>query len=171
MGKILLFVIVGFFVVSCSSDDILDEECGGVIDFVGSRSLLVELVDEDNNNLLENGFYDKDFISAATPGIVLNSEDLMPEFIEQENTLFLPTFLGNEEKNQWIISLSETDKDTLNYSLAITEVRDKYEGVIYCGTSVTLESADYNGTTISLQDSNTQINSTYSILVKVVKTE
>ncbi|MDT0606503.1 hypothetical protein [Croceitalea rosinachiae] len=171
MRKILLFVILGFFVVSCSSDDIFDEECGGVIDFVGSRSLLVELVDEDNNNLIENGFYDMDFIHASTSGIVLNSEDLTPEFIEEEHTLYLPTFLGNEEKNQWVISLSETDKDTLNYTLAIAEIRDKFEGVVYCGTSVTLESADYNSTTISLEDPNTQINSSYSILVKVVKTE
>ena len=171
MRKIVLFSILSFFILSCSSDDIFNEDCGGVIDFVGSRSLLIVLVDEDNNNLIENGFYDRDFIHASTMGIVLDSQDLAPEFIEKENTLYLPTFLGSEENNQWIISLSETDKDTLNYTLAITEIRDRSGGTVFCGTSVTLESADYNGTIISLEDPDTEINSSYSILVKVIKTE
>lgn len=157
-----LFYMLGFVsIISCNSDDIQNAECGGIIDFIGPRSLLVELVDENDNNL----------ISASINGNVFDSEELMPEFIEQENTLFLQTIFGNGENNQWVISLSETDKDTLNYYLEITEVRDESEGVVFCGTSVTLESADYNGTSISLEDSNTQINSSNAILVKVVKTE
>ena len=47
-------------------------------------------------------------------------------FIEPSRDLtWNSTFFGAEGNNQWIISLTETDKDTLNYSLAITEIRDE----------------------------------------------
>lgn len=170
MKKVFLYFFAFFLILSCSSDDnSSNEECGGVIDFIGPQSFLVEIVDENDTNLIENGFYEKDLISASINGEVFIADDLMPDFIETKNTLFLQTIFGAGENGQWIINLSETDKDTLNYVLSITEVRDRIDNVLFCGSSLNLIGADYNGNSISVTRPPTEINRYNAITIKVVK--
>jgi len=152
--------------LSCSLDDDSNNECIGVIDFIGPPSFLIELLDEDGNNLIENGFFPENQITAIINGEPFNSKVANPDFLDIENVVFLSS-AESAENNRWLLKLSETDTDTLDFSLTFKEVRqgDNDNGFL-CGTFATLVSANYNGIEINID----QISDTGSFFpITVIK--
>lgn len=172
MKKILLCLTAVVLALSCNKNDDgqtdLDGECQGVIDTAPPGVFYIKLVDSVGNNLIENGFYDRDKISSK-----LNDEDFDFQTLrfdgnpDLENLLVVSP-IGYEGDNRWLLTLSETDVDTLNFSMSSEEIRYISDGSLFCGSRFILNSANYNGNTIEWEEEST-IESFLKIPVTVIK--
>ena len=149
MKNLLHFVCFAILFVSCSEkEDVAD--CIGVIDFIGPPSFQLKFVDDNENNLIENGYFDSNLISATLNSFSYDNQIAGFENQSFQNSVVLPSGIGNEGENTWILRLSESEIDTLRYSLVFTEV--KQNG--FCGTESFVKTASYNGNAIDLKDIN-----------------
>lgn len=154
MRKIFVYVLVLMFMLGCSNDD-EPQECGGIIDFAPSPSFIVELIDNSGNNLIESGYFNKNDIMAKLDE--QNYSDIITtDLVITKNVLHLPTYVGKEGINQWIIKISETIQDTLNFNLTLVNTRIKEENILFCGTFLDLDEAAFNGKDIALEVSEDQ---------------
>lgn len=133
------------FLIACgNNDDLLDGECVGVIDYANAAIFQIELVDATGNNLIQDGLYDPNQITAS-----INGEGIKDVFENFDTSVSRDTIrlytIGNEGSNRWLLHLSEMDTDTLDFTLANKEERILYDGDLFCGSRQILNSATYNG--------------------------
>jgi len=170
MRKINILLVTLYLLCSCSNTEkepILEEQCTGVIDFVGPPTFSLVLVDTQGNNLIENGFFKTDEISANVNGVITEYEIVKSDSVRLHPISFL-TDAGVVETNyRWLLKLSNTDTDTLDYFLSFEELKNRSKGKLYCGTLIKLDSARYNNVKITwaIDFENTR----YIIPFKVVK--
>ena len=143
---------------SCESND--NDPCEGLILDVISQTLFIEVVNVDGVNLLENGTYDKNTISAEFDGTILtplvfdgNEVPDLPE--ELRNVLGIPIFGENNQKTIWNIHLDENDQDILEINVEIES-----EGC--SGTFYNILEIAYNGVIEEVTDIG---NNGYKIVV------
>ncbi len=169
MGKILRFLFLSSLIVSCSkSEDPLDSECQGIIDTAPPGVFYIELVDSIGNNLIENGFYMRSQITTK-----LNEEDFDHQTLisyEDSNleNLLVVYPIGKDGDNRWLLNLSETDVDTLDFNMSSEDIRYVSDGVLFCGGRFVLNSASYNGKNINLEEILT-IDPMLKIYIPVLK--
>ncbi|MFS4492496.1 hypothetical protein [Maribacter sp. 2308TA10-17] len=149
MKNLRYFLCLTFLLAACAKKE-SEGPCIGIIDFVGPPSFQLTFIDQDENNLIENGHFDSNLISASINGFLYENQIVDFDTPNFENKVILPTGLGNEGKNTWILRLSESEIDTLVYSLVLTEV--KQDG--FCGTESFVTTASFNGNAIDLGGSN-----------------
>ncbi len=164
MGKYMLLVCSIVFSIACSNtEDPLNGECQGSIDTAPSGVFYIELVDSVGNNLIENGYFDRAIIASKLNGADFDYQTLIPyENPDFENLLIVYT-IGTEGDNRWLLTLSETEVDTLDFNMASEDIRFVSEGILYCGGRFILNSANYNGMNIPLKES------TYKIPITIQK--
>ena len=143
---------------SCESND--NDPCEGLILDVISQTLFIEVVNVDGVNLLENGTYDKNTISAEFDGTILTplvfDENEVPDLPEElRNVLGIPIFGENNQKTIWNIHLDENDQDILEINVEIES-----EGC--SGTFYNILEIAYNGVIEEVTDIG---NNGYKIVV------
>ena len=158
--------------LSCGkNDDItssLDGECVGIIDTAPPGIFYIELVDSIGNNLIENGFYDRTKITTKLNGDEFDYQTLRSnENSDLENLLVVST-IGNEGDNRWLLTLSETDVDTLDFKMSNEMIRHLSDGSLFCGDRFILNSASYSGANIVFEES--KVDTFLKIPITVVKT-
>ncbi len=131
----LLFAIT---LISCSSED--DEIDCGVIDLL-PEVFFIEYLDNDGNNLLDDGTYNHEEIEITVDGEVVGEV-----FTNPEKTFLIIHEYNAVQRNEsdYLIKLSpkETDIMQLEYS----------EGPGLCGHYIyTVENAVYNGEEMELE--------------------
>ena len=163
--RVIFFLIINIFLSCASDEDNLVEEirCEGIIDFAPPAVFLIELLDDTGANLIENGFYSEDQIKVKLNGFAWNEKIVNSTATNIENVIALfPA--GDKAVNQYLITLSQTETDTLNFTLLFKDVsREEDEGRIVCGTQLILESASYNQ--IEIDVSNTTLKESRPIPV------
>jgi hypothetical protein len=170
MRKANIFLITIYLLCSCSKTEkgpIIEEQCAGVIDFVGPPTFSLVLVDLKGNNLIENGFFKKDEISATMNGVITENDIVKSDSVRLHPISFLTDAEVVETNYRWLLKLSNTDTDTLDYFLSFDEVKDRVEDKLFCGTLVKLDSARYNNVKITWDIDFEK--SRYIIPFKVVK--
>lgn len=171
MEKTLLLLCSVLVVVSCGSNDdtpLADNECAGIADYLPPGKFLIELVDSKGINLIENGFYDWNRIVTKLNNEDFNYHTLTSREPSELDNLITIVPIGNEGNNRWLLTLSETDVDTLDFSMSNIELDYMSDGLLYCGNRFLLNSANYNGETINFEESTAD---TYlEIPIKVIKT-
>lgn len=149
MEKFVLIICVFAIFISCKkSDDPVpnpDVKCGGFIDFSGPPSFSIALVDNDGNNLIENDIFKAAEISASVNGLITENDVVQSDLIILHPISFLKDASEVETDYRWLLKLSSTDTDTLDYFLSFEEVKTTTEDILLCGTQVILDSANYNG--------------------------
>ncbi|WP_422857983.1 hypothetical protein ACOKFD_11045 [Flagellimonas sp. S174] len=134
MKKQLFALLLCILCLSCGGND--DDPCSGVIIDPIVQSLFIELVDDEGNNLIENGTFPANGITAEfnrflITGVVFTEVDGL------ENLITL-NFLGDGGETTWLINLNDQVTDTLIVDLSLNEGE--------CGFSTyTPNSALYNG--------------------------
>lgn len=166
MKSLIHFVCIAVLFTACTDKEELDGNCIGIIDFIGPPSFQLKFIDNNENNLIENGYFDSDLISAS-----INSQSFSGQITDfdgegLQNIVILPSGIGNEGKNTWLLKLSEDETDTLEYSLVYTEVRQGRGGNgFFCGTMSSVETALYNGNPIDLEASIIEGSYNYSLVI------
>ena len=126
-----MFLSFIFLSTACNNDD--DIDCALFDPII--QQIFIELVDEEGNNLIENGTFDRDEISVrfndfVFTGVVFDSEGI-------ENLITL-TLFGSNGDNTFFIDLSNTETDIMVTNL--TQISET------CGVSFfELNSITYNG--------------------------
>ncbi|PRX56679.1 hypothetical protein [Flagellimonas meridianipacifica] len=134
MKKTLFIVMLCILYYSCGSND--DDPCPEVVIDPIVQSIFIELVDNQGNNLIENGTFPAAGITAEfndflITGIVFTEVDGL------ENLITL-NFLGSGGETTWLINLNDQVTDTLVLDLSLN--------IGECGfNTYTLNSALYNG--------------------------
>lgn len=172
MRRYILFLCSIIFFLSCNRNDdntpSLDGECMGIADYAPPGIFYIELVDSMNDNLIQNGSYNPDQITAS-----INGEEAKGIFRNFETTVSRDTIrlhaIGNEGSNRWLLHLSETDTDTLDFSMSNRELRYISDGTLFCGSRFLLNFASYNGNTIEFEESTSE--NFLKISINIVKTE
>src|SRR5690606_34384367 len=124
---------------SCKTEDPLDGECYFIADTVPPWIFYVELVDANGNNLIDNGFYDKDNIT-----VKLNDDDFDSLILDKEPDHLLPIWaIGKEGDNRLLLTLSETDVDTLGFSWTSQLKKSLVDGYVQCSTDFYLNALSY----------------------------
>jgi len=144
MKKIVL-LFLAIFTISCAkTNDPLDGECGGVIDYTNAGLFKIELVDLAGTNLMQDGTYNPDEITTS-----INGGDRRGVFENFDASISRDTIRlytsGTDGLNRWFLHLSETDTDTLDFTLSSKEERAFFDGILYCGNPQKLNLASYNG--------------------------
>ena len=121
-----------------------EEACGGIIDFLPTAFFTIELVDENGTNLIENNFYQEDLLELQLNGTQWNDGIRI-----QDNIITLYP-AGSEGDNRYLIHLSETETDTLDYNFTYDKVKSRIDGILFCGDLVELNSASYNQTSVDI---------------------
>ncbi|MCM4158680.1 hypothetical protein DHB64_02080 [Antarcticibacterium sp. W02-3] len=124
--------------ISCNSND--DEIDCSLID-IAPQLFYMEYIDEDGNNLLDNGTYDREEIEVTLGGVVMGEVYTHPE----KSFLVIYEYgqLQNNE-NDYIINLSSTETDIMQLEYS------QKSGI--CGTFIyTVEKAIYNGEEMELE--------------------
>ena len=149
MRKLLVYCLTTFFISCGTNDDHLERECGGVIDYFNAGLFKIELVDALGTNLIQDGTYNPDHITASINGDARSGVFKNFDASLSRDTIRLYT-LGSDGENRWLLHLSETDTDTLDFSLS--SIADSYldAGILFCGMPQILNSASYNGKSIAL---------------------
>lgn len=167
----MLILCSVFVFISCESNDdtpLVDSECIGIADYLPPGKFLIELVDSKGRNLIENGFYDWSQIITKLNNEDFNYHTLTSREPSDSNNLLTVVPLGNEGNNRWFLTLSETDVDTLDFSMSNAELSYMSDGILYCGSRFLLDSASYNGKPIDFEESTGE---TYlEIPIRVIKT-
>ena len=115
---------------------------------------LLKFIDNEENDLIENGYFDSTLISASINGQSFNGQIVDFEDEGLQNMVVLSTGIGNEGKNTWLLKLSEIETDTLEFSLVFTEIKQRSgRDGFFCGTEASVETATYNGNSIDLEAS------------------
>ncbi|MEM9078086.1 MAG: hypothetical protein AAGC43_13670 [Bacteroidota bacterium] len=134
MKKLISFLILSSLLLSCGGDD--NDPCDGVITDPIVQSIFIELLDNEGNNLIENGTFPAEDITAEFNGFIITPV-VFTEFEAIKNLITL-NIVGSEGENTWLINLNEQETDTLVLDLALNTVE--------CGfTSFTVISVFYNG--------------------------
>lgn len=131
----LLFVVT---LISCSSED--DEIDCGVIDMV-PEVFFIEYLDNEGNNLLDNGTYIHEEIEITVDGEVVGEV-----FTNTEETfLIIPEFNAvQKNESEYLIKLSPTETDVMQLEYS--------EETGICGHHIyTVENAVYNGEDMELE--------------------
>ncbi|WP_298237346.1 hypothetical protein [uncultured Algibacter sp.] len=149
---ILLFCFL--LVQSCKTND--DIICYG--DPIPSRIVFINLVDNDGNNLIENGTYNSDDIEVTFNGYT-NPDPFFKNNPEFEN-LILVTVVGNEGDNTYEIQLSNSTTDILSLNLSGEFIGSEACGSIFFKPNT----AHYNGIAQTLEDFDT-----WNYLVTITK--
>ncbi len=186
-----LFLVLCIAFSSCSNtEEIMEEtqiididnlegECEGAIDFAGPPEFRIQIVSQYGEDLIASGFFKKDDIYAlffderitniVNPGICEcpNIISLGPYALITEDDVANINPIRFEKNYSIFINLSR-QMDTLNYTLLHEEVRFRspLNGVLYCGLSSVLKSADYNGTSIDIGIQPEQSNPIPVVVVK-----
>jgi len=160
MKTLTSFIGLVILITACSLKNSTDD-CIGVIDFIGPPSFQLTFVDADSNNLIENQYYKSEDISASINGQSYDPAVFILDDERFQNIVLLPSGVGNEGQNRWLLILSEMETDTLDFSLVATEVRD--DG--FCGTFTEVTTVAYNGNSIDLETSLDEESYTFSIIV------
>ena len=130
MKKILTFIIIVFLFSNCSNDDDNGIDCS-LFDPV-IQQLFIELVDENGDNLLENGTFNIEQIRIRFD----NTEFQVVELGFIENVI--PIQFVSQGENIYEIILSDTETDILLLDLSLREE--------ICGIEFfDLETVTYNG--------------------------
>ncbi|TMM59250.1 hypothetical protein FEE95_07400 [Maribacter algarum] len=140
--KAIFTLLVLYTLFSCNNDDrVIEEEeaCVGIVDFAPSTVFLIELVDENGTNLIENGSYADDQFRLQLNGSYWN--DGLGESDEKFIRLY-PA--GSAGDNRYLIHLSESETDTLDYNISFLEVRSRSDSGLFCGEKIVLNSVSYN---------------------------
>ncbi|NER14327.1 hypothetical protein GWK08_12815 [Leptobacterium flavescens] len=138
MKKISLLLCL-FLFISCDNSDDLD--CA-LISFA-PQLFFIELVDDQGNNLIENGTYVREDIEVFFNDFNVGGAT-GPEDTSFENLIFL-TLMGESGDNEFRIELSDTETDILNLNLTVEP------GI--CGVSIfTAVSATYNGEVQNIEE-------------------
>jgi len=161
---VLSFVLILMF--SCKTNDDPSSICQGIIDFGIPSIFLIELVDSEGNNLVENGTYLEEQITARLNGAILSEDLINTTHTEMQNVITLFP-VGNEGANQYLINLSETETDTLDFTLEFIEIERLSEGSLYCGTRSDLASVNYNQNEVDI--SSISLDSLSPITITVIK--
>lgn len=153
MRKVLVF-FTAIFIISCGkTDDPLDGECGGVLDYANAGIFLIELVDLTGTNLIQDGTFNPNQITTSIKG-----GDKRGVFDNFDASLSRDTIriytVGIDGSNRWFLHLSEVDTDTLDFTLSSKEERAFLDGILYCGSPQTLNSASYNGKPIEFNSNS-----------------
>lgn len=165
MKGFIYFICLAFLFTACSEkEEEIAGDCIGIIDFIGPPSFQLKFVDDDENNLIENGYYDSALITSSING---QSFDGQIVYFDDEGLqdIVLFTGLGQEGENRWILKLSESEIDTLDFSLVFTEVKQGATNGFLCGTESTIEIASYNGNPIDLETSINEDSRNYTIII------
>ena len=134
MKKLISSFILGLLLLSCGSDD--NDPCNGAIIDPIVQSIFIELLDNEGNNLIENGTFPAEDISAELNGFIITPV-VLTEFESIENLITL-NIVGSKGENTWLIRLNEQETDTL--------VLDLTPNIGECGfTSFSVNSIFYNG--------------------------
>lgn len=149
MGKNFVICLALVVLFSCKTNDDPSSTCQGIIDFAPPGIFLIELVDSEGNNLVENGTYLEEQIRARLNGAILSEDLINTTYAEKENVITLFA-LGNEGPNQYLIDLSETETDTLDFTLEFLEIEQVVDGSLFCGTRAVLASVNYNQTEVDI---------------------
>ena len=149
MKRLIHLVCLVVLFTACSEKEEF-QDCIGIIDFIGPPGFQLKFVDNNENNLIENEYFDSDIISSSINGQSYTGQIVGFDSEPFQNIVILPPGIGNEGKNTWILKLSESEIDTLNFTLVYREV--KQDGL--CGTNSSVETATYNGNAIDLNGSN-----------------
>lgn len=144
MRKAIVFCLA-ISLISCGkTDDSLEGECIGVIDFANAGIFQIELVDAIGNNLIQDGLYNPEMITTSINGVANGGVFENFDASISRDTIRLFT-VGSEGANRWLLHLSEMDTDTLDFTLSFKEERALFNGDLFCGTQQILNSARYNG--------------------------
>lgn len=152
MRKVPILLVTLYLICSCNKaekDPILEEQCIGVIDFVGPPAFSLVFVDSQGNNLIENGFFKTEEISANLNGLITEHDIVKSDAVRLLPISFLTEAEEVETNYSWLLKLSDTDTDTLDYFLSFDEIKDRFDGKLYCGTKINLDSARYNNVRIN----------------------
>lgn len=163
MKGIIHFLCFAILFTACSEKEDI-EECIGIIDFFGPPSFQLKFIDGNENDLIENEYYDSDFISASINSLSYDNQIVNFDDQRSVNSVILPSVFGVEGENRWLLKLSENEIDTLDFSLVLKEV--KQDGL--CGTTSSVEIATYNGNPINLATSYDK--ESYLYLIQINKT-
>lgn len=161
---VICFVLIVLF--SCKTNDDPSSKCQGIIDFGIPSIFLIELVDSEGNNLVENGYYTEEQITVRLNGAILSEDLINTTHTEMQNVITLFP-VGNEGPNQYLIELSETDTDTLDFTLEFIEIERLSEGSLYCGTRAALSSVNYNQSVVDI--SSISLDSLIPITITIIK--
>lgn len=168
MKRLIHFICIAILFSACSEkeEEVIDD-CIGVIDFVGPPSFILKFIDGEENDLIENGYFVSDLISASINGQLFTGQIIDFEGEVVQNTVFLSSGIGNEGKNTWLLNLSDTETDTLEYSLVYTEIKQRASvgDGFFCGTEASVANAAYNGNPIDLEASIKEGSYNYSLIV------
>lgn len=121
MKNKLLPILAIIFTISCNSENV--EPCEGLVLDEIAQTLYIELLDSNNNNLIENGTYNKEDISTLRNGFVANpvvydeSDIFVPQ--ELQNQIVVRVFGNEGDDNVVIIKLNDSEEDTLTMELKI----------------------------------------------------
>jgi len=163
MGKRFIICIVVLLLLCCKTNDDPSSTCQGTINYGPPGIFLIELVDSEGNNLVENGYYIDEQIMARLNGAILSEDLINNTYTDVQNVITLFA-VGNEGPNQYLIDLSETETDTLDFTLEFIEVEQLVDESLFCGTKAVLASVNYNQTEVDItsisQDSLSPINIT-----------
>ena len=144
MRKAIVF-FSAIFLISCGkTDDSLEGECVGIIDFANAGIFQIELVDAIGNNLIQDGLYNPNLITASINGVANGGVFQNFDASVSRDTIRLYT-VGSEGTNRWLLHLSEMDTDTLDFNLSNKDERALFDGDLFCGTRHILNTASYNG--------------------------
>lgn len=143
MKHLSLFILLSLFLFSCSSDDEPEIACD-LIQAIGSN-LYIDLVNDQGDNLIENGTYNPDDIIINFDGNVLTGV-VFTEVQGIENFISIGVF-GEDGDNTFAIRLSDTETDTLILNLTRSETGGPCSQFVF-----TLNSAVYNDEAQEIQD-------------------
>lgn len=162
MKYLFHFICFAILFTACSDkEEVITGDCIGIIDFIGPPRFELKFIDDDETNLIESGYYDSALISSSINGQPFNGKIIDQGF---QNIVLFPG-LGQEGENRWILTLSESEIDTLDFSLVFTEVKEALNGEIFCGTNASVETLSYNGNPIDLEASYNEDSYNYSISI------
>ena len=140
--KVIYTLLALCALFSCNNDDLVIEEeeaCVGVIDFAPSAVFLIELIDENGTNLIENGFYAEDQFRLQLNGSYWNDGLVVSD---EKFIRLYPA--GGTGDNRYLIHLSESETDTLDYNISFLEVKSRSDRGLFCGEKIVLNSVRYN---------------------------
>lgn len=142
MKQLSLFILLSLFLFSCSSDD--PEVSCDFIQAIGSN-LYIDLVNEQGENLIENGTYNPDDIIINFNGSVFTGA-VFTEVQGIENFITIGVF-GEDGDNTYEIRLSDTETDTLILNLTREETGGPCSQFVFI-----LNSVAYNGEIQEIED-------------------
>ncbi len=133
----LLYILL---LQSCKTND--DIICGDPIQF---GNAFINIVDNNGNNLIENGTFNSDDIKVTFNGYT-HTRPFFENSLKFENLIFV-TVVGEEGDNEFKVQLSDSISDNLFLNLN----KEGFYGP--CGSAFfTLDSATYNGVLQTIED-------------------